>query len=599
MKSPFTIIMKPIAGAINSLILAVFLCLSSACHASVYVTPTNTLSPEPTTRSPATTSTPTLITATTIPSNTPGILQTPTETPNTFPSWYQDSAHVVLDWRSFAESQYGFSFIYQKDWTVKQADLHHLQILYKDAALTIGYRFKQENVTLAPVLNNKGLSQGNTLDFLGEPITILDAIQNDPRCNCGSAWKAFFYDGGGEVSRGNLVFTLRLQNIDESKSLADIAPGELSFFDVIVSSFRVEADHFTQAVGTQGNLAQLGLSQTQSIEIGLFNPFLGGKAYLYPHLINDPDVISRVIKSLNQEVLIQPALDCIAAYELAFNLEDGRKITFGYVCNNQAAGLAHGTASDGSITFGGLAPVSPEFTQILASPLAQAETLRDNNQLPLWKSRITQTSQKVGPFTLEDYAILDPGRYGPFSLEFKVIIPDDVFAKRASLRVGEGVGWPIPMVKVGGHTIEVKETWDGTTPNNYAEIDRDGKEIFRIPIRAPAGTSAIHGLWEWDGQWVLEVDNHIVNDGQELNSQLGAQATFNWQIMDGKPFAFFIKGSQVYAWYADKAYPLGYDQVVHNACCEPGMFNPGHNSKMVWFYGHQGRLWHYVEMGFF
>jgi hypothetical protein len=98
---------------------------------------------------------------------------------------------------------------------------------------------------------------------------------------------------------------------------------------------------------------------------------------------------------------------------------------------------------------------------------------------------------------------------------------------------------------------------------------------------------------------VLEVDNHIVIDGQELNSQLGAQATFNWQIMDGKPFAFFIKGSQVYLWYAEKVYPLGYDQVVHNACCEPGMFNPGHNSKMVWFYGHQGRLWHYVEMGFF
>ncbi len=542
--------------------------------------------------------TPASYTATTGPLRTPVVIQISTNTPVAFPLSYQDSAHAVLDWRTYSEDQYKFHFIYEKDWTVKRVDRHHLQILYKDAVLTIGYRFIQENVILAPMVDIDGFTQGNNLDFLGEPITILDATQKDPSCNCGGSLTAHFYDGGGEVNRGNLVFIMRLQNIDESKTLADIAPGELDLFDVIVSSFRVEPDRYTQAVGSRVNLAELGLAQTQSIEIGLFNPFLGGNAYVYQHLINDPDVISQVVKSLNQTVVIQPVPDCIAAYQLAFNLADGRKITFGYVCNNQAGGLTQESGSDGSMTFQGLAPVSPEFTRLLTGPLSQAERLRDNNQLPLWKSRIKQTSQIVGPYTLEDYAILDPGRYGPFSLEFKAIIPDDVFRKRADLREieGNGVGYPVPPVKIGDHTIEVNETWDSTHPKNYAEISQDGKEIYRILIRDPAGTSAIHGLWAWNDHWVLEVDDHIIIDGQELNTQLGAQATFDWQIMNGFPFAFFIKQNLVFAWYDDKIYPLSYDQVIHNACCEPAMFNPGHNPKIVWFYAHKDNLWHYVEM---
>ena len=367
----------------------------------------------------------------------------------------------------------------------------------------------------------------------------------------------------------------------------------------IVGSFMLEPQRITHAAGTIVNLAKLGLEQTQSIEIGMYNSEISVSSYLYQHLINDPVLITRLVKTLDSDITVQQALECIEAYELTFNLADNQRVTFGYECSGQPAALTRGLSEDGSMAIGGSIPVSAEFKEMLVPQIYQAELLRDNNSPPVWKTRIVEHDTQVGPFTLEEYQILDTGRWMPSSLEFRAIIPNSVFARRADLRKGEGLGWPIPPIQLDGHTFEVTETWDQTHPQNYAVVLRDGQEIFRIATRFPAGSSPIKGLWAWNGQWVLEVDSHIIIAGKELNTTLGAQESFDWQIMAGKPFAFIVKDGQVDAWYDGRLYPLGYDQVVHNRCCEAGMFNVGHNAQMVWFYAHKEGYWQYVEMGLY
>ena len=85
--------------------------------------------------------------------------------------------------------------------------------------------------------------------------------------------------------------------------------------------------------------------------------------------------------------------------------------------------------------------------------------------------------------------------------------------------------------------------------------------------------------------------------GKNLTSTLGAEESFSWQLLNGKPFAFILKEGQVHAWYEGKIYPLGYEKIVHDQCCEAGMFNIGHNEKMLWFYAYRQGNWRYVEMG--
>lgn len=502
------------------------------------------------------------------------------------------SAVETQNWRRRVDQKYGFDFLYPKDFWIKEVDANHLQILFKDVALMVGYRFIDENVDLAPRVKKSDLLEGSGFAFMGERITVHEVTGDSGQ----SQWNAFVYDGGSELVRGRLVFTLRLHNVDERKPLENFSPDELQLFSFIIGSFQAVPQNVTHPVGTKVNLAQLGLEQTQSIEFGLFNPQIASSRYLYQHLINDPELIAKIIHLLDREVTIEAGTDCIEAYEMNFHLADGRQMTFGYGCNGETDGLSRGTARDGSIVLTGSVPTLPEFSTLLQPEIAKAELLRDNNAPPLWKSRIEQSSRQVGPFTLEEYKILDPGRWAPYSLEFKAIIPDAVFSKHASLRQSEGMLPPNMRIEVGGHTIHVEESYDESISQSFAIIKKDGQEVLRIPTRGAAGVSPVRGLWAWNGQWVVEVEGHIVIDGHELNKKLGAEETFDWQIMDGKPFAFFLKDGQMNAWYDGKVYSLGYDMIVHNTCCEAGMFDVGHNAQMVWFYARKEGIWRYVEL---
>jgi hypothetical protein len=103
----------------------------------------------------------------------------------------------------------------------------------------------------------------------------------------------------------------------------------------------------------------------------------------------------------------------------------------------------------------------------------------------------------------------------------------------------------------------------------------------------------------WDGHWALEVDDHLIIDGQDLGETLGYAAAFGFRLIRGQPFYFFEQGGQVRISYAGETLPNTYDQVFHNQCCEASIHNPLNLGDTVLFHALRDGTWYFVEAGLY
>lgn len=71
----------------------------------------------------------------------------------------------------------------------------------------------------------------------------------------------------------------------------------------------------------------------------------------------------------------------------------------------------------------------------------------------------------------------------------------------------------------------------------------------------------------WDGHWILELDDFVVQDGEVLNQKFGFQEVFNWGLINNKPVYFFRKGARVGISYDGQILPLQYEDVTHGFMC--------------------------------
>lgn len=131
-------------------------------------------------------------------------------------------------------------------------------------------------------------------------------------------------------------------------------------------------------------------------------------------------------------------------------------------------------------------------------------------------------------------------------------------------------------------------------------VAANDKIVFKTPAVFMVA-NPIKGLYAWEGHWVLEMDGKVFVDGQSLNESLGCAEIFDWHLIMGQPFYFFVEkeGSKVGVSYAGSMLPNTYDEVPHYQCCEPAAFNPGFSEHMTWFYGLRNGMWYYVEMGIY
>jgi hypothetical protein len=99
----------------------------------------------------------------------------------------------------------------------------------------------------------------------------------------------------------------------------------------------------------------------------------------------------------------------------------------------------------------------------------------------------------------------------------------------------------------------------------------------------------------WDGHWVLEVDDHLIMDGQDIGQALGYNAAFGFTRIGGQSFYFFEQDGQVRISYGDQVLPNAYEAVFHNQCCEASIHNVEAGPDAVWFHALREGTWYFVE----
>jgi hypothetical protein len=101
----------------------------------------------------------------------------------------------------------------------------------------------------------------------------------------------------------------------------------------------------------------------------------------------------------------------------------------------------------------------------------------------------------------------------------------------------------------------------------------------------------------WDGHWILEVDDHLIVDGQDLAQAQGYDAAYGFALIHDQPFYFFEQHSKVRISYDGQTLPNVYDEVFHNMCCEAAMFNVEAHADFVLFHALWNGTWYSVEAG--
>jgi hypothetical protein len=159
----------------------------------------------------------------------------------------------------------------------------------------------------------------------------------------------------------------------------------------------------------------------------------------------------------------------------------------------------------------------------------------------------------------------------------------------------------LPLAYVGDAVARV--TFTGFPTITY-QVELDGGRTSTGSLAVYSGTASALGaymplrsLTTWDGHWVLEVDDHLIMDGQDLGETLGHEAAFGFTLIEGQPFYFFEQGGKVRMSYGGQTLPHVYDQVFHNQCCEAAIHNVETLGDVVLFHALWNGTWYFVEVG--
>jgi hypothetical protein len=153
------------------------------------------------------------------------------------------------------------------------------------------------------------------------------------------------------------------------------------------------------------------------------------------------------------------------------------------------------------------------------------------------------------------------------------------------------------------------ESWarPGYVGDDLACVSRTGDVTFTYQVELGTrsvytGTAALYGAYmplrsftTWGDHWVLEVDDHLIMDGQDIGQTLGYDAAFGFARIGGQPFYFFEQNGLVGISYGGQVLPNLYEQVFHNRCCEAAIHNVETGPEAVWFHALREGVWTWVE----
>ncbi len=167
---------------------------------------------------------------------------------------------------------------------------------------------------------------------------------------------------------------------------------------------------------------------------------------------------------------------------------------------------------------------------------------------------------------------------------------------------------------LGNDPLVATEDW--TDPNSGVVVVRlNDRPAYQVSVGHASPISALQGLWTYQDHWAVETAHirddgsggevmtpatgQVAVDGKSLNDQLGYEASFGFQTLDGKPFYFFKRDGKIEANYNGVKIPLGYDEIPHYNCCGESSLNPKIYPNLVTLFGRKGQDWYYTEIGVF
>ncbi len=123
-------------------------------------------------------------------------------------------------------------------------------------------------------------------------------------------------------------------------------------------------------------------------------------------------------------------------------------------------------------------------------------------------------------------------------------------------------------------------------------VTADGKEAYRQEVPAALTQYPVKRLDTNSGQWVLELLAEIVVEGKALPYE----ESFGWAPLGGKPFHFVRQNGTYGVVYDGKRWPLGYEKIICNACCEASRYNPVLAEDGAAFFAYKDKAWRFVTL---
>lgn len=117
------------------------------------------------------------------------------------------------------------------------------------------------------------------------------------------------------------------------------------------------------------------------------------------------------------------------------------------------------------------------------------------------------------------------------------------------------------------------------------------------------GPSSYNGHWalvlldakqDEQGNWRQPFER-VVQDGQDLNTTEGYEQSFQFTVLDNRPFYFYQKNEKINISFDGQDIIKDFDEIPHYRCCSPALLNPGISMNMIWFFARRGKDWYYVE----
>jgi hypothetical protein len=152
----------------------------------------------------------------------------------------------------------------------------------------------------------------------------------------------------------------------------------------------------------------------------------------------------------------------------------------------------------------------------------------------------------------------------------------------------------LPPAYVGDALAQV--TFTGSPTLTY-RVELDGQPVHTGTGPAVGAYMPLRSFTTWDGHWVLEVDDHLIIDGQDIGQARDYDAAFGFSLIRDQPFYFFEREGQVRISYGGRTLPNAYDRVFHNQCCEGSIHNVELLGDAVLFHALWNGTWYVVEAG--